>query len=103
MKTFDPIHVYMSPTEESLPELANRVRRLWSERLHAGPDEREELITSLQEVDIAIERLSVRSACGLFESADHADIEQCRQRVEELERRWQMSRNQSNSARLKAA
>ncbi len=70
-------------------ELTNRVRVLWSEPLAVSHgEEREALITSLGEVDIALQRLTIRSTCGLLPAEDAFEIERCRGQVDGLESAW---------------
>lgn len=88
-------HPYQSQRgSELVNELTTRVRSLWSEPLAVSDgEEREALITSLGEVDIALERLTIRSTCGLLQGEDAAEIERCREHVDGLEGAWGQNSN----------
>ena len=80
----------LSPTSMALT-LANmqtRVRKLWSRDLDARGDRREQLITSLNDVDLGIERLAIRRSCGLLQSIDIAEVQTLESQLFELESRW---------------
>ena len=85
-------------TNGHLAALSTRARRLWSERLDAEGDERDGLFISLNELDIALERLAIRSACDLIEAADSIEFERCRHQLDQLERRWQRSADATRKA-----
>lgn len=76
------------PSAQGLAGLTSRTRRLWTLDLGVAGRERQDLLTELAELDLAIERLSIRAASGLFRPSDGALAEQCRTQLDALERMW---------------
>ncbi len=88
MKTLNRPTASVPPARISLSELTARVRKLWSIPPQLSGDERDEAITTLIEVDVALERLDTRARCHMYTSDDLTEHERCRSAIERLERQW---------------
>lgn len=78
-------------------ELRRETRRL-QHREPAGPGaEREPLIIELHQLDVDLERLSLRLVCDVFGHDDARQLRHCSHRLSELVVRWPTTEHESNS------
>ena len=75
-------------SDVSLEELESQVRRLWSTKLDAPSGMRSDLISRLCDIEITLERASIRSTADSLAPDDYGEIRRCHRQLIELERAW---------------
>jgi hypothetical protein len=68
--------------------LRTEAQRLWLQEPAAHPQIRESLLNELTEIDLRLERLSLRTSCDQPGEPDPSAIDECAERIRSLQRRW---------------
>ncbi len=74
-----------------IESLALEARRLWNSEPNVGPDEREEILAELLELDQELERLALRLRWAVPSDADRERIASCADRLQDLRSHWRRS------------
>lgn len=75
-----------APAAGDIAALAHRVRGLWATGLWDQPEEHEATTLVLMDLELDLERLSLRRLADTFSAADASELERCRHLVTALER-----------------
>lgn len=88
MKTFNrPTASTFTPSND-LRALSHRARSLWAREPGVTGHERERHLSDLADVDLTIERLSLRTRRDHWERDDYRALANSAERLERLERLW---------------
>ncbi len=74
-----------APKGSEIDQLAHRVRRLWVSGLWDKPDEHEVHTLALMDLELDLERLSLRLLADSFSVDDAAELDRCRNLIVALE------------------
>lgn len=74
------------PAQREIADLSHRVRKLWVTGLWDQPDEHEAGTVVLMDLELDLERLSLRRMAETFSVADASELDRCRNLIVALER-----------------
>lgn len=88
METIDRSTASNSSTGARLAVLTGGIRALWASELPASATGREDLIIELLDLDLVVERLTIRTRCQNDWPQDDERTQSCAEQFVSLERRW---------------
>lgn len=71
-----------------LDQLTAQARRLWDREPAVAHDDREAIVHELIDVDLQLERISLRARWTTLDAGDLAELENCSQRIQSLQCHW---------------
>lgn len=88
METINQKSASNSSTAARLVVIAGGARGLWADELPNGAPDRENLIIELLDLELAVERLTLRASCQHDWPEDDEATQACAEQLVSLERRW---------------
>ena len=73
---------------DSLEDLTSQARRLWMREPEVDPALRSDVLAELLDIDLTLQRLTLRNTWAMLDSDQMGELDTCRRRLGDLSVRW---------------